>query len=107
VIDKLLRRATGRDIISGYLSEAQEILANLGQAIAARDAEAVRQAAHSLKGSSGYMGVSNLVALSAALEQQGRNGELAAAPALLQQLQTQFERIHQDLLARLGPGEAP
>ena len=32
-------------------------------------------------------------------------GDLAGAPALLQQLQTQFEQVHQDLLARIEPGE--
>jgi CheY-like chemotaxis protein/HPt (histidine-containing phosphotransfer) domain-containing protein len=105
VIDKLLKRASGPEIISGYLSEAQDILTNLDQAIARSDAEGVRQAAHSLKGSSGYMGVSQTVALSAALEQQGRNGDLAGAPALFQQLQVEFEQVRQDLLARIEPGE--
>jgi len=55
----------------------------MGRAIRARDAEALRVAAHTLKGAAGAVGAGSSRALASSLEQMGRAGELqGAAPAL-------------------------
>jgi HPt (histidine-containing phosphotransfer) domain-containing protein len=57
------------------------------------------QAAHSLKGSSGYVGAKRLVALSGELEKMGRAGRTEAAASVLAQLVAEFERVRQALVA--------
>jgi CheY-like chemotaxis protein/HPt (histidine-containing phosphotransfer) domain-containing protein len=74
VLEKLLKRPTGRELISSYLTEAAEMLDALRQAMVRQDAMAVAQAAHSLRGSSSYVGAQAVVTLSGELEQVGRWG---------------------------------
>ncbi|MCI0646695.1 MAG: Hpt domain-containing protein [Chloroflexi bacterium] len=102
-----LRQLRSREVmILTYLEEAQELLARLGAAVAAEDAAGVKQAAHSLKGSSGYLGAQQVVTLSAALEQKGRGGSTSGAATLLAQLEEEFERVRQVLEVEVNNGHS-
>ncbi len=93
VVQKLLKRPSGRPLIGLYLHEGRETLERLRAALEQADAEAVRLAAHSLKGSSGYLGAGPLRALSAEIEQLGRARTLEPAAPLFAQLTAEFERV--------------
>ncbi|MCI0394879.1 MAG: Hpt domain-containing protein [Chloroflexi bacterium] len=102
-----LRQLRSREVvILTYLEEVQELLARLGAAVAAEDAAGVKQAAHSLKGSSGYLGAQQVVTLSAALEQKGRGGSTSGAATLLAQLEEEFERVRQVLEVEVNNGHS-
>lgn len=94
---QLLKLPNGPQIISLYLAEAGELLVALQTAVAQNDAPAVREAAHSLKGGSSYLGAKSLAGLSGALEQQGRDGNLTHAADLLAQIAAEFERVSDTL----------
>jgi signal transduction histidine kinase/DNA-binding response OmpR family regulator/HPt (histidine-containing phosphotransfer) domain-containing protein len=64
-------------IVSTYCTTAAELVARLHTALAAGDCDAIRQTAHSLKGSSAQVGAQQLAALCAELE------ALAAEPATM------------------------
>jgi PAS domain S-box-containing protein len=102
VVTELLRQSNGIELINLYIEEAQEFLAKLGSAVVTGDAPSVRQAAHSLKGSSGYVGARLVTELSQALEQNARRGTVnQETAALLAQLKDAFERTRMALLAGL------
>jgi PAS domain S-box-containing protein len=72
-----------KQVVGLFRSDAVVRLRAIGRAIRAKDAEAVRVAAHTLKGAAGAVGASSSRALASSLEQMGRAGELqGAAPAL-------------------------
>jgi HPt (histidine-containing phosphotransfer) domain-containing protein len=64
-------------------------------------AAGVQQAAHSLKGSSRYVGASRVASLSAALEERSRRGAVdGESTALLGQLAAAFARAQELLSAK-------
>jgi PAS domain S-box-containing protein len=72
-----------RQVVGLFRSDATVRVRAMGRAIRARDAEALRVAAHTLKGAAGAVGAGSSRALASSLEQMGRAGELqGAAPAL-------------------------
>jgi CheY-like chemotaxis protein/HPt (histidine-containing phosphotransfer) domain-containing protein len=98
VLDKLLNRPSGRELVLLYLAEAPDALSELRQAVEQQQAVEVRQAAHKLKGSSSYVGAWRVTALSAELEQEGRRGTVdGVASALLSQLEDEYRRAQQAL----------
>ena len=84
-----LRAMTGGDpaflaeLIDTYVADTPQQLATIRQALEARDAEAVRRAAHSLKSNSATFGAAALAELGAQLEARGKAGELAGADELV------------------------
>jgi CheY-like chemotaxis protein/HPt (histidine-containing phosphotransfer) domain-containing protein len=106
ILEKLLKRPGGQEIITGYLAEAQEMINRLRRAIARGDASGVREAAHSLKGSSSYVGAQKVATLSSELEHRGLQKELNDAAAFLVQLEEEFEGLRQ-VLANTKKGEQP
>lgn len=73
-----------------FLSDSEARLHSLRQARNAQDAEALRRAAHSFKGSCANMGALPLAELCRQLEDQGRVGDLTLVPALLEQAEQEF-----------------
>ncbi|WP_434428096.1 Hpt domain-containing protein [Nannocystis pusilla] len=69
-------------------------------AIAGGDIDGVREAAHSLKGSSGGLRLMSLHALAAALEAKSRAGDLLHAPLLFGELQRQYGVVYDHLAGR-------
>jgi len=98
---RALQRPGAPDLVSKlidlYLQSAPDWLGRLRDAVAAGDAEALRQAAHGLKSSSGNLGAQPLVALCKTLEERGRMRQLDDAPALLAAVETQYQQLREAL----------
>ncbi len=76
-----------------FLNDSEDRLRTLHAALGTRDAEALRRAAHSFKGSCGNMGATLLAELCRQLEEQARTGDLSPLPALLAQAEREFAVI--------------
>ena len=108
VAAQLLARPRGRALLTLYVEEARDIVMRLRDAVAEHHTHKTREAAHSLKGSSQYVGARQVATLSAALEQQARAGSLEGAAALLAELEGEFTRACQVIAALDGlPREEP
>ncbi len=81
-----------QELVGLFKREAPPQIAAIRAAITAGDAERLRKAAHSLKGSSANLGVRLVSALGADLEQKGRSGTVEGADALLAQLEREYAR---------------
>jgi HPt (histidine-containing phosphotransfer) domain-containing protein len=96
----------GKDLLAKvaatYLRASPEILATLQAAFARGDAEAGRQAAHSLKGSSGAMGAIQVSRVAAEMEAMLKAGALDEARPLLDKLTKYLEDAMTELQTRLG-----
>lgn len=71
------------ELLDEYTKGARESLEKIEDAVAAGDAEALRSAAHGLKGSSLQMSVDGVADLSMELEEAGEAGDLDGAEALV------------------------
>jgi HPt (histidine-containing phosphotransfer) domain-containing protein len=71
------------EIAGIFIADWPESAARLRAALAAGDAAAIRSAAHSVKGAVGNFSATRAVEAARALEFAGRDGDLAAAPQLL------------------------
>jgi HPt (histidine-containing phosphotransfer) domain-containing protein len=71
------------ELVRSFLESSAEGIEALATAIALGDALAVRLAAHSLKGASGNFGAERMRSVSAELETESKDGNLADAPAKL------------------------
>jgi len=85
------------ELIALFLQDAPAQLSAMRAALAAGDAAALRHAAHSLKGSSGYLGARRLMALCAEVEQSARQGTLEAGVLKVEELVDEFERVRVEL----------
>ena len=79
------------ELIRGFRAETPKILLKVKEAAAAGDADALRKAAHNLKGSSGNLGMLRLAAASAELERQARAGSVDGAAALSALVEQEYE----------------
>ncbi len=96
----------GRDfvatLIEQYLVESAARLATLDAAVARGDAGAARLAAHSLKGTSSTIGAGRLAVICSQLESLARHNRIDGAPALIVDLQHEFERVQRQLQIEQG-----
>ena len=79
------------ELVETFFEEAPGLLAAMGQALNAGDADAFRRAAHSLKSNSDSFGARRLASLSRELETMGRDGRLDEAGPKLLQLEAAYE----------------
>ncbi|MDH4371273.1 MAG: response regulator, partial [Nitrospira sp.] len=77
-------------ILSLYLGDSQDLVNRLKQGMVAGDAQAVNQAAHSLKSRSSVLGAVSLAKLCRQFEDLSRQGQLKEAEPLLDQLDAAF-----------------
>jgi HPt (histidine-containing phosphotransfer) domain-containing protein len=75
-----------------FLEDAEAHLRTLSEGVEAGDANSVRAASHTLKGSSGNIGASRIQEISEA-------GKLDDAPELLDRLERELERARPELVA--------
>ena len=90
------------EIYQTFLQSAADYRKAIHDAMSAGNADALRKAAHTLKGASANVGATTLAAVAGKLEALGKAGALAEAAALAQPLETEFKRVEtavQDLLA--------
>lgn len=76
-----------------FLKDAGEQADTIRRAVANRDANLLFQTAHSLKSKSGALGALALSTICKSLEQCGRGKKLSDAPALVTQLEQEFEAV--------------
>lgn len=88
-------------LISAYIQDSTVRVEDLSQAMTRGDAEAVRKAAHNLKGSSANLGLVYLAELCRIVEDAAREQQLAGQEAhmlLIQQEQEHAVRLLRDRL---------
>src|SRR5262249_15959756 len=69
------------EILRLFLEDSPTQINAIREALSVDDAEAVRHAAHSLKGSAGYVGASRLASICAGIERLAREQDLGEARA--------------------------
>jgi CheY-like chemotaxis protein len=109
-LDAILALGTGqgesllRRVLAAFLQDTPRQLTMLHEAIAKRDANAIRKAAHSLKSSSANVGADALAKLFKDMEQMGRSGNTGNAAGLLAQLEREFQSVLQSLSLIMAKG---
>jgi HPt (histidine-containing phosphotransfer) domain-containing protein len=94
------------ELIAVYLHDTPPRLATLHEAVAHTDAEVLRRAAHSLKGSSSQIGAVQVARLCADLEEQASTTDLRGAAETLRRLDDAFDRVRAHLQALAGQWSA-
>ncbi|MCY1284551.1 Hpt domain protein [compost metagenome] len=77
-------------LLDTFLADSKERLGSLRLALRAGDAQALRLAAHSFKGSCSNMGAPVLAALCRQLEEIARREQLDEAPPVLERIAAEF-----------------
>lgn len=86
------------ELIDLYLSEVPRLFDTILKAIANKDRSTAKRAAHSLRGSSGNLGVLQMATIAGELEHL-ENDYSNVAPELLRSLENEFERVKEILNA--------
>jgi CheY-like chemotaxis protein len=81
------------EVIEIYLTESPKLLQKMTEAIEQGDPAKLRDAAHSLKSTSGAIGANTLAQLNQTLEQMTRAGNTAEAPALIAKIETEYRLV--------------
>ncbi|WP_107668729.1 response regulator [Cyanothece sp. BG0011] len=89
---KMARQRTN-DIIMGYLEDAPLRLNAMKEAIAVRDTEKLRQAAHALRSPSGNLGATTLCQLCEEIETIARQGTLKGTENKILRLKMEYDRV--------------
>ena len=111
VIDKAaaLQRLDGdmellRELVELFLKEASPMLAAARGALARRDAQALQQTAHSLKGAAGNLAATAVFEAAKRLEFMGREGDWTHADAACSVWEQEVARLEQGLASLFEPG---
>ena len=91
-------------VISTYFQSSSELMEKLRQAVEKGEAEATRQAAHSLKSSSANLGAKQLASLSKELEDVGRSHSMQKTGPLWERIRTEHGRVVAALQKELTGG---
>ena len=81
------------DLLETFEEQAPQLLAQIREGLATTDAELVRRAAHTLKGSSANLGASTLADLASQVERVGKDGLAADPSALVDQIEALLPRV--------------
>jgi HPt (histidine-containing phosphotransfer) domain-containing protein len=96
-----LRDAMGADyiveLVQAYFEETPQLLAKLGEALAAQNSDAFRMAAHSIKSTSNSFGALELGTRAKELEMMGREGNLQGAEEKVKALLNCYQDVCQTL----------
>ncbi len=96
-----LRQMSGADfideLVDTYLEDAPKLVREMEAALKAKDAEAFRRAAHSLKSNSATFGAMRLSNLAKELEMLARENKLEAAAGLLPGVQSALDSVAEEL----------
>ena len=96
-----LKESMGADyineLVQAYFEETPQLITKLQGALAKKDTEAFRQAAHSIKSTSNSFGALQLGALAKELEMMGRAHNLEGAAAKVEQLVQDYSSVQMRL----------
>ncbi|MFQ5814381.1 MAG: Hpt domain-containing protein [Anaerolineae bacterium] len=81
------------ELIDTFVEDASRLLADMREAVAREDADALERAAHGLKGSSATLAALGLSDLCQELEDMGRAGTLEGAVEIVAQVETEYEKV--------------
>ena len=95
------------ELVSLYIDDATVRIDALRDAVRRGDASAVASTAHALKSSSGNVGAECVRRLCTQLEELGRGGRLDVVPEKLDELEREYARAEQELLAELAERRRP
>ena len=87
------------EVVEEYLSVSDEGRTELRRLVRARDTGALERAAHTLKGASANVGARGVAEVCARLEANARNADLDGAESLVDEYDTEFERVRDALEA--------
>jgi len=90
-------------LLCKYLHSSRELVAALHDAVENGDTAALRDAAHSLKSASAFLGAVKVAALCQSLETMARESSTEAAAATIAALEPEIERARAALEEELGP----
>ncbi len=101
-LDAALERLGGdrellNELMQFFLEDSPGLLDQVRQGIGNGQAEPTERAAHSLKGLAANFGAQEAVRASQAIEQLGRNGDLAQAAAAVPRLEREISALQQAL----------
>lgn len=82
------------ELIELYLQDAPIKIEGIHQAVATGDGAALKRAAHSLKGSSGTLGIRSLAGVCDELEHLADGALTPVATAMVERLDAEFVRVH-------------
>lgn len=85
-------------LIATYIANSNDLIAKIGESLAAGDAENFKRAAHSLKSTSASIGANALSAIAAQIEAMARAGQMEATTSLVKQAQV----AHGAVITQLG-----
>ena len=90
------------ELITIFFEEYPKFARRLTQALSQKDFAGLRETAHSLKGSLGYLGASDGERLALAAEQAGGAKDLSRASDLVAQLMAYIEALRQVMVSSVG-----
>ena len=82
-----------KEIVGIFLEDCPRMVTELERAVDSGDAEAVRRAAHTLKGSVAVLGAKALAAVAKEAEHHARAGDLDAAAAAFARVEEEAKRL--------------
>jgi len=85
------------DLVRGFIADAPMRIATMRDGLARGDAEAVFQAAHSLKGLSGNLGMTSMLGLCETLQTMSAEGSIDGAGSSLDRLEQEFQEVRSAL----------
>lgn len=88
-------------LVETFLEDSAVRLGEIDSAVANGDADALRSAAHSFKGSSSNLGISSLAELLMKLETMGREGQTDGAAEIAAEVRETFASVSELLKAEL------
>lgn len=93
------------EIVQMFREDTPPQFVELADCVAQSDAVRLGKVAHSMKGSAGNFGAKHFRHLAEAIEAIAKSGHLAAAPAAIAALRTEYERVLAALAAALPPAQ--
>src|SRR5216683_2811805 len=96
-----------RDLVRLFLADSPQRLAKIKEAVRRGDAEALRIAAHTLKGSVGNFAAKKAFAAAQRLEIMGRDGDFDKAGEACKALESELARVTEELGLIAAPGRPP
>ena len=86
-----------KEVLQLFLDDVPARVERLRSAWQSGDAVAVQRAAHSLKGSAGNIGATDLLGVCRQLDELGRAGDLSNAAPLVTALDAEFARVQSEI----------
>ena len=88
-------------LLDTFIADSEAKVDEIGTIISGGDAEALRQVAHSIKGSSGNVCATSLSEIARQLEAMGKDGDISGAPEVYEALKVEFVIIKDILLNKI------